>query len=137
MSPAAHVAGVLATCLIVLFVYFGVFAAAWRQTLGMRLAGVRLESIEGDAPTRAQGLKWGLVSAVVAPWGGVGLSLRQHQDGPLHLAGQQRLLRDHVHRRPPERRLGGAFGGGDLGHTAQVVRAQRCLERVLVSSPVS
>jgi uncharacterized RDD family membrane protein YckC len=68
MSPAAHVAGVLATCLIVLLVYFSVSAAAWRQTLGMRLAGVRLESIEGDAPTRAQGLKWGLVSAVVAPW---------------------------------------------------------------------
>lgn len=68
LTPAAHAAGVLAACVVVQLAYYTGSVLAWRQTLGMRLAGLRLSSA-GEAPlTWVQGLKWGLVSAVLAPW---------------------------------------------------------------------
>lgn len=68
LSPPIHIAGVLATCFIVQLLYFAVCAVVWRQTLGMRLAGVRLYAHNGGSPTRPQALLWGLVSALIAVW---------------------------------------------------------------------
>jgi len=68
LSPPIHVAGVLVTCFVVQLLYFCVCAVVWHQTLGMRLAGIRLHAQDGEPPTRTQSLSWGLVSALIAPW---------------------------------------------------------------------
>jgi len=68
LSPAVHVLGVLITYGVVQVLYYAVSAVAWRQTLGMRLVGVRLRSADGAVPARRHALRWGLVSAVTAPW---------------------------------------------------------------------
>ncbi len=68
LSPSIHVLGVLVTCVVVQLLYFIVCAAAWQQTLGMRLAGVQLRAQGGESPTRGQALLWGLVSALIAVW---------------------------------------------------------------------
>lgn len=68
LGPVMHIAGVLATCVIVQVLYFGVCAVVWRKTLGMHLAGIRLGNADGGAPARREALAWALVSAVTAPW---------------------------------------------------------------------
>jgi len=68
LTPAVHVAGVLAACVVVQLAYYTVSAMVWRQTLGMRLVGIRLASTGDEPLTRAQVLKWGLISALIAPW---------------------------------------------------------------------
>lgn len=68
LDPAAHFAGVLATCVLVQVVYFAATAALWRQTLGMRLIGARLETLDGGTPRRVSAVRWGVVSALLAPW---------------------------------------------------------------------
>ena len=68
LSPTIHVAGVLATCVIVQLVYFALSASVWSQTLGMRLVEVRLVSDDGEPVSRGRAVQWGLVSAVIAPW---------------------------------------------------------------------
>lgn len=68
MTPAVHVSGVLLTIIVVQFVYFVVCAMIWQQTLGMRLADIRLRARDGEPPTRRQALIWGLVSAPIALW---------------------------------------------------------------------
>jgi uncharacterized RDD family membrane protein YckC len=68
LSPSVHVAGVIVTCVVVQLAYYAVCAALWRQTLGMRLSGIRLHAADGQPPTRGQGALWGLVSALLAVW---------------------------------------------------------------------
>lgn len=68
LTPVVHVTGVLAACVIVQLGYFTISAIAWQRTLGMRLAGLTIESADGGPLARAQGVKWGLISAVIALW---------------------------------------------------------------------
>ncbi len=68
LSPTVHVTGVLLTIVVVQVVYFAVCAVVWRQTLGMRLAGIRLSTPAGEPATRRQALLWGIVSAPLALW---------------------------------------------------------------------
>jgi uncharacterized RDD family membrane protein YckC len=68
LSPTVQVAGVLALCVCLQLAYYIVAAAIWRQTLGLRLAGLRLSSSAGGAPTRAQVVKWAAISASLALW---------------------------------------------------------------------
>ena len=68
LSPPVHIVGVVVTCFVVQLVYFTVCAVVWHQTLGMRLAGIRVYAADGESPTRRQALLWGLVSALIAVW---------------------------------------------------------------------
>lgn len=68
LTPAVHVAGVLATCVVAQLLYYAISAASWRRTVGMHLAGIRLASADGKPPRRGQAVMWGLISAVIAVW---------------------------------------------------------------------
>jgi len=68
LQPAVHVVAVLLVIVVVQFVYFAVASALWARTLGMRLAGLRLAAADGGGGTRTARVRWGLVSAAVAPW---------------------------------------------------------------------
>ena len=68
LSLPVHVAGVLLTCVFSGLLYYAISAAVWRKTLGMRLAGIKLESATEAQATWARATQWGLVSAIIAPW---------------------------------------------------------------------
>jgi hypothetical protein len=68
LSPLLHVMGVIITCTVVLFGYYVLSAVLWRRTLGMRLAGLKLELVEAGSSEPIRVMRWGLVSAALSGW---------------------------------------------------------------------
>lgn len=68
LSPAGHGAAMLVAWALTTLLYFGISAAVWQRTLGMRAFGLRLSGMEGGAPARGAGARWGIIAGATVLW---------------------------------------------------------------------
>lgn len=68
MTPFAQVVGIVVVIAAAQSVYFMATSALYGQTLGMRLAGMRLRSQDAARPTRWRVACWAAASSAIVWW---------------------------------------------------------------------
>lgn len=68
LSPAGHAIAMVAAWALTTLVYFGISAAWWHRTLGMRAFGLALAAPDGAAPSRGAAARWGIIAGATVLW---------------------------------------------------------------------